>query len=149
MQHRFVLSGLALLLVLSLAAQQAPFSRGVNLTNWFQAGSAQEIQFSKYTYEDFQQIQSLGCDVIRLPINLHFMTDGAPDYNLDPLFLTFLDQAVDWAEDLGIHLILDNHTFDPAEDTDPNIGANPGEGLAANGDPLPGSLRPDLLRSAQ
>ena len=108
---------------LMLGAQTAPFSKGVNLTNWFQVVSANQIQFSKYTQKDFENIQSLGCDVIRLPINLHAMTNGAPNYTLDPLFLTFLDMAADWAEDLCIYLILDNHTFDPAANTDPNIGS--------------------------
>ncbi|MFN7116435.1 MAG: cellulase family glycosylhydrolase [Saprospiraceae bacterium] len=103
-------------------AQDTPFRRGVNLTNWFQAGNVRQIQFTKYTKKDFENIKSLGCDVIRLPINLHFMTDGAPNYNIDPLFYTFLDQVVNWAEELQIHLILDNHTFDPAANTDPNVG---------------------------
>jgi endoglucanase len=103
-------------------AQDVPFSRGINLTNWFQASSANEIQFTLYTKHDFEQIRSLGCDVIRLPINLHSMTSGAPDYLIDPLFYSFLDEAVNWAEDLGINLILDNHTFDPAVNTDPTIG---------------------------
>lgn len=100
----------------------APFNRGVNLTNWFQVSSARRIQFGRYTREDLADIKSLGVDVIRLPINLHFMTSGAPDYTLDPLFLNLLDQVVDWTEDLGIHLILDNHTFDPSENTDPGVG---------------------------
>jgi endoglucanase len=100
---------------------EAPFRRGVNLTNWFQASSVRQIQFSKFTKQDFINIKSLGCDVIRLPINLHFMTDGEPNYTIEPLFYYFLDQAVDWAEELQIHLILDNHTFDPATDTDPDI----------------------------
>lgn len=106
----------------SLCAQATPFNRGVNLSNWFQAGSAQEIQFNRYTQRDFEQIRNLGADVVRLPINLHYMTSGAPDYTLDPLFLEFLDQVVDWSEALGMHLILDNHTFDPSESTDPNVG---------------------------
>jgi endoglucanase len=75
----------------SLGAQNTPFNRGVNLTEWFQVNSAQQIQFSKYTKQDFENIQSLGCDVVRLPINLHYMTNGAPDYTLDPIFLNFLD----------------------------------------------------------
>ena len=66
---------------------ELPFTKGVNLTNWFQAGSSGSIDFSKYTYEDFVDIKSLGVDVIRVPINLHSMTQGAPDYTLDPLFL--------------------------------------------------------------
>ena len=116
---------LPLLLLLSpswLSAQNAPFSKGVNLTGWFQAPSIRQVQFSRYTLADFQQIQSLGCDVVRLPINLHFMTDGAPTYQIDPLLYVMLDQVVDWADQLGMHLILDNHTFDPAISTDPAVG---------------------------
>ena len=55
-------------------------------------------------------------------INLHFMTGGAPDYTLEPLFLEFLDEAVSWAEELDLNLILDNHTFDVTQSTDPGIG---------------------------
>lgn len=106
----------------SVLRSQTPFHQGVNLTNWFQANAANQIQFTKFTRKDFENIKGLGFDVIRLPINLHFMTNGAPEYVLDPVFLTYLDQAVDWAEELGIHIILDNHTFDPAADTDPAIG---------------------------
>ncbi len=100
---------------------QTQFSKGVNLTGWFQVDNARQIQFAKYTKEDFIRIKSLGCDVIRLPINLHFMTNGSPDYVIDPLFFDFLDQAVDWAEELQIHLLLDNHSFDPNVDTQPSI----------------------------
>jgi len=115
-----LLSGPSLLV--TLKAQDMPFNRGVNLTNWFQESSARQIQFTKYTKKDFEQIKGLGCDVIRLPINLHYMTNGAPDYTLDPLFLDFLDEVVSWSEELGIHLIFDNHTFSPSVDTDPQIG---------------------------
>jgi endoglucanase len=97
------------------------FNKGVNVTGWFQANAAREIQFTMFTKTDFEQIKALGCDVVRLPINLHAMTNGAPDYTLDPLFLNMLDQVVDWSEELQIHLILDNHTFDPAGKTSPSI----------------------------
>jgi len=101
---------------------EVQFTKGVNLTNWFQASSPRQIDFSKYTKKDFENIQSLGANVIRLPINLHAMVGPAPDYKVDSLFYFFLDQAVEWAEELEINLILDNHTFDPSEATDPNIG---------------------------
>ncbi len=101
---------------------EVPFTKGVNLTNWFQASSSRQIDFSKYTKKDFENIQSLGANVIRLPINLHAMVGPAPDYKVDSLFYFFLDQVVDWAEELEVNLILDNHTFDPSETTDPNIG---------------------------
>ncbi|MFA5835096.1 MAG: cellulase family glycosylhydrolase [Bacteroidota bacterium] len=101
---------------------QLPFSRGVNLTNWFQEANARDIQFSKYTKTDFANIKSLGCDVIRLPINMHSMTSGSPAYIVDPLLFDFLDAAVDWAEELGLHIIIDNHSFDPAVNTSPHVG---------------------------
>jgi hypothetical protein len=107
----------------------APFSKGVNFTEWFQSPSPQTIPFTKYTEESFEQAKSLGVDVIRLPINLHSFTNGlagnsagASAYTLDPLFLRLLDHAVDWAEKYGMYLILDNHSFDPVKDTPENIG---------------------------
>lgn len=112
---------LIFLFLIACTARAQNFNKGVNVTGWFQAGSTREIQFTLYTKKDFEQIKSLGCDVIRLPINLHYMTGGAPQYLLDPLFLDMLDQVVDWAEELKIHLILDNHTFDPDVNTSPNV----------------------------
>ncbi|MDH3650381.1 MAG: cellulase family glycosylhydrolase [Saprospiraceae bacterium] len=103
------------------SSQEVPFTKGLNLTRWFQSDGVGNIQFSRYTKKDLEQIQSLGCDVIRLPINLHGMTAGPPQYTLDPLFLFFLDQVIDWSEELGIYLILDNHSFDPNDSTEPAI----------------------------
>jgi endoglucanase len=104
------------------ATSQVPFKKGVNLTNWFQTSSAKQIQFTKFTRQDFVNIKNLGCDVVRLPINLHYMTNGAPAYTIDPIFFMFLDSAVTWVESLHIYLLLDNHSFDPNVNTDPNIG---------------------------
>ncbi|MDR0457042.1 MAG: glycoside hydrolase family 5 protein [Treponema sp.] len=98
-----------------------PFSRGVNFSTWFESSSAQGIPFTKYVEQDFANVKSLGADVIRLPINMHSMTGGAPDYVFDPLLLKFLDYAVNWAEKYEIYIILDNHSFDPSVNTDANI----------------------------
>jgi endoglucanase len=72
-----------------LMAQDVPFQRGVNLTGWFQASSAKQIQFTRYTYQDFENIKSLGCDVVRLPINLHHMTKAHPTIPLIRYFMSF------------------------------------------------------------
>lgn len=118
---KFFLSFFCLLMI-QVSHSQVPFHRGVNLTGWFQASSAQKIQFRKFTKKDFVEIKSLGCDVIRLPINLHGMTAGAPDYIIDPLLFSFLDSAVNWAEELQLYLLIDNHSFDPSSSTSPDIG---------------------------
>lgn len=122
--NKIILTFLFCLTSAFLTAQtstQPPFSRGVNLTDYFQKPSAGQISFSPRMREDLENLKFLGCDVVRLPINLHFMTSGAPEYTLDPLFLSFLDQTIDWAEELEMHLIIDNHTFDPAVDTHPDV----------------------------
>ena len=110
-----------LFLLSSIIFGQVPFNKGINLTDWFQASNAKQIHFKKYTKKDFENIKSLGCDVIRLPINLHSMVIDNVEYDLEPLFLSFLDSALNWAEELNINLILDNHSFNPFENTNPNI----------------------------
>jgi endoglucanase len=121
-KHLLSLTAILTLILCNIKlSAQNPLTRGVNLTNWFQTANVRQIQFTKYTKQDLIRIKNLGCDVIRLPINLHFMTNGAPDYTIDPLFFDFMDQVVDWAEELQIHLLLDNHTFDPNANTDPSV----------------------------
>ncbi|HPG39311.1 MAG TPA: cellulase family glycosylhydrolase [bacterium] len=104
-----------------LFAKEIPWKRGVNLTGWLQKSSASAIQFTRYTRQDFENIKSLGCDHIRLPIEIHPMSGAAPDYTVDPLLFYFLDHAVTWAEELQLYLILDNHSFSVEEDTKPEI----------------------------
>ena len=111
-----------LLFCISFVQAEQVFKRGVNLTGWLQKSGAHQIHFTQFSKQDLIEIKSLGCDVIRLPINLHAMAGDAPDHTIDPLFFYFLDQIVSWAEELQLHLILDNHSFDPSIDTDPNIG---------------------------
>ncbi|MBN1973458.1 MAG: glycoside hydrolase family 5 protein [Sedimentisphaerales bacterium] len=113
---------LLLIAINSAWAIETPFNSGVNVTGWFQSQSAGQIQFTKYTKQDLVNIKYMGCDVVRLPINLHAMTSGSPGYTIDPLLFTLLDHVVDWAEELDLYLILDNHSFDPDVATPANIG---------------------------
>lgn len=103
------------------AQNMVPFKKGINLTNWFQVNEIRQVQFNLYTKKDFEQIKSLGCDVIRLPIHLHSHTNGYPNYEVHPLLFEFLDEIVTWCETLGLHLILDNHTFDSLGYTPPKL----------------------------
>jgi endoglucanase len=99
----------------------APFSRGINFSQWFETPNAQAIQFTRFIEQDFINVKSMGADVIRLPIRMHSMTRGAPEYVLDPLLFKLLDAVVDWAEKHQLYLIIDNHSFDPVAPTDENI----------------------------
>jgi endoglucanase len=42
------------------------------------------------------------------------MTSGSPDYVVDTMLFFYLDQAVTWADELHMRLILDNHTIEGA-----------------------------------
>ena len=95
--------------------------KGFNLSGWFQTSNVRQIQFKKYTDQDFANFKQLGLDHVRLPVNLHAMTNGYPDFEIDSLFFNFLDQVVAIAEQNKLYLIVDNHTFDPAVNTDPSI----------------------------
>ena len=98
MKHTFAIILFVILILSGLKLPaQTPFKHGVNLTTWFQTTDVRQLQFTKYTRKDFVNIKSLGCDVIRLPINLFYMAGGKPDYTIDPIFFEFLDQAVNWA----------------------------------------------------
>jgi endoglucanase len=103
------------------ASRAAPFSKGVNFSGWFESNNAGGIPFTNYTEQDFIDVKSLGADVIRLPIKMHSMTNGAPNYTLDPLFVKFLKTAVDYAEKHEIYIIIDNHSFDPILPTGADI----------------------------
>ncbi|MDR1867718.1 MAG: cellulase family glycosylhydrolase [Treponema sp.] len=98
-----------------------PFSRGVNFSAWFEAPSPRAIPFTAYTEQDIKNVKSLGADVIRVPINMHSMTSGFPDYIVDPLFFDLFDRVVDWAEQQQLYLIIDNHSFDPVAATASDI----------------------------
>ncbi len=105
----------------SFSFAATPFTRGFNLAGWLEATSAQQVQFTRFTRQDFINIKNLGCDHIRLPIHLFNMSETTPDYAIDPLLFFFLDQIIDWAEELQLHLILDNHSFDVNMNTSPTI----------------------------
>ncbi|NUQ82272.1 MAG: cellulase family glycosylhydrolase [Bacteroidetes bacterium] len=105
----------------SSAAQEPPFHRGVNLTGWFQWVTPQTISFGKYNRHTFEEIKSLGADVIRLPIDLQMMLGPGPGYEPDSTFLFFLDQVIHWSDSLDLYLIVDNHTFDPSIPTPPTV----------------------------
>jgi endoglucanase len=102
-------------------ANTVKFSRGVNFSKWFEFRRVQDIQFERFVEQDFANVKSMGADVVRLPIAMHNFTSGAPDYTLDPVFIKYLDSAVDWAEKHKLHIILDNHSFHPVNPTDVNI----------------------------
>ena len=102
---------------LSAQTPECHFNHGFNFGGWFQGESPKQIP-NWYTKRDFQNLVTLGCDVIRLPINLFGMSADTPDYTIDPVLFKWLERPVRWAEELGMHIILDNHRTDPSDPAD-------------------------------
>ena len=58
----------------------APFTKGVNFTNWLEHRSADQVYAEMFTKQDFVNAKSLGCDVIRLPIHFERFCEEAEDF---------------------------------------------------------------------
>ena len=52
-----------------VALKKIPFTKGLNLPDWFNVAEARWLNPDTYTEKDFDQLKSLGIDVVRLPIN--------------------------------------------------------------------------------
>ena len=89
----------------TIFAVDPPFHKGIGFTGAFEASSAQDIMMNYYSRQDFLDVKSLGCDAVRFYISMNEMlVDGT----LDPLYFYLLDQIVDIAEEIDMHLILAN-----------------------------------------
>jgi photosystem II stability/assembly factor-like uncharacterized protein len=104
-----------------ITAAELSFHRGLNLMDWFWEPRSGQININRYTEEDFNTFRAMGCDAVRVPIDLLNMAGPAPGYELDTLFLKFLDLAVDRTEEEGLCIVLDNHSWDPVIGIDPTI----------------------------
>lgn len=113
----------ALLFVLAASAESqtkavsAPFSKGVNFSVWFEQPHAGLVQRNLFCEQDFKDVRELGCDAIRLPIHFENLSSGPGDYKIDPYIFSILDDAVQWAAEQKLFLILDNHSWSPFEST--------------------------------
>ena len=71
-----------------------------------------------FAEEDVRFIKSLGCTVVRLPLNYrHFESDRAPFQYLEKGFAR-LDQAVKWCGRHGLYVIFDLHSVQGWQNTD-------------------------------
>ena len=95
----------------AIILESMPFTKGVNLSDWFLQINESYLTKGKYTDKDFKDLQSLGFEAVRLPIRFQKFTGPAPGYALSENFFEILDYAVDLAEKNGMYIILDNHSY--------------------------------------
>ena len=96
---------------LALGFPNAPFNKGVNLSDWFNHEDGKYLRYDTYTDNDFADMASMGIDVVRLPLNFKAFMDANNNYSFSSDFLTALDYAVDLALQHNMYVILDQHSF--------------------------------------
>ncbi len=92
-----------------------PFTKGVNMTDWFGTGTDGLPDLNKYDEADFACLKSMGVDVIRLPILFEFQMEPINTGKVNDVVLEKLDQVCDWAEKYQIYLVIDDHSFGAIE----------------------------------
>lgn len=101
----------------------APFTKGVNMTNWLEYKPTDQIDADYYTRKDFEDVRGMGCDVVRLPIHFENFCSAENGYEIPDKIWGILEKAVTWASELEMYIILDFHnstTFD--SQTSDNVG---------------------------
>lgn len=98
----------------SAKAVKPPFTRGVNMTGWFEIWEKGVPPLNKFSYEDFLHLKELGVDVVRLPVHFDMVMDDKSG-QVEEIVWDYLDKVCDWAEELKIYLIIDNHSFNSSE----------------------------------
>jgi endoglucanase len=80
--------------------------KGVSFGDWLTPAEATHVQSTLYTRADFEAVKSLGFDHVRIPVNFKTSYCVAPDYPIDPILFKVLDQAVVWAEEVGLKIVI-------------------------------------------
>ncbi len=86
-----------------------PFTKGLNLSGWLEdlgRGNSRSLMFNR---QDFEDIKSLGVEVIRIPIYFEEFSSGEPDYIIEDWLWEKIDNAVEWCTELKMYMLIDFH----------------------------------------
>ena len=83
-----------------------PFSKGINLPGWLEYNRLNTLRYGR---QDFENLKSMGVEVVRLPVWFEVWNDGSSEYRVLPECFDMIDKAVEWAKELGLYIIIDFH----------------------------------------
>lgn len=104
---------------------ECPFKRGINISDWLLHEDEAAIRPNLYSEQDFYNLRSLGFDAVRLPVDFEAHVGAKPDYIISEYVLECIDRAVNWAENAGLYIVIDNHSY-LGEDFPNALKDNPG-----------------------
>ncbi len=90
---------------------KAPFTKGVNLTLWFETWSPGIPNLKLYDKSDFEHLKAMGVDVVRIPVHFDMFIGNSETGEIRQIIWDYLDKACDWAEELGMYIIIDDHSY--------------------------------------
>ena len=95
------------------------FTRGINLGGWLSQCDHTKETYDNYIHEeDFRRIAGWGLDHVRVPIDYDLIENKEGEALPDGY--TYIDNAIQWCQAAGLHMILDLHktygySFDDGE----------------------------------
>lgn len=86
-----------------------PFTKGLNLSGWLEGYDNSNWKSELFGRQDFEDIKSLGVEIVRIPIFFEEFSSGEPDYIVEDWLWKKLDNAVKWCTELEMYMIIDFH----------------------------------------
>ena len=86
-----------------------PFTKGLNLTGWLEGYDNSNWRSELFGRQDFEDIKSLGVEIVRIPIFFEEFSSGEPDYIVEDWLWEKIDNAVKWCTELEMYMIIDFH----------------------------------------
>ena len=86
-----------------------PFTKGLNLSGWLEGYGNSNWKSELFGRQDFEDIKSLGVEIVRIPIFFEEFSSGEPDYIVEDWLWKKLDNAVKWCTELEMYMIIDFH----------------------------------------
>jgi len=90
-------------------AISAPFTKGINYSYFLNFKDPQGPDGCFLTRKEFENIKSLGAEVIRLPNYLEFLCKKEEGWKIPEWYFAHLDNFIQWAKELDMSIILDFH----------------------------------------
>ena len=86
-----------------------PFTKGLNLSIWLEVRNNSIWLSELFGRQDFEDIKSLGVEIVRIPIWFEEFSSGEPDYIVEDWLWEKIDNAVEWCTELEMYMIIDFH----------------------------------------
>lgn len=87
-----------------------PVKRCVNIGNALEAENEGDWGYTIRRAE-LEAVAAAGFDTIRLPVRWDLKSGDRPPYRIEPALLARVDEIIDWAQDLGLRVVLDVHHY--------------------------------------